>query len=328
MLAEESAYQADVERLVKKHRDRLAFLLEGFVNLRSSSDIESWQRKRRFNKGTLLTCIITFIVLYFIPTIEKNYSTIFRFLQQDVLWLFGGILFLIVSLLLALSLSRRSSQEPKTIPERALELRTMLGDEHLIPPITNQPPILPQDKLPVVPTLIRLKHWKTDAVLSLMGAATPILTILTTVLPQLSFQKGTGSSVHEFIFSVVYLILLTLFCGGICLLALVFIRQAHRSAEVVVDACELRWHLPGWDQKSHAITWDDVQGFYVFIYKGLDRLYLLDGREATFIWSTNHDNPTDVLNASDRLSSLIVTRTRLPLRDLSMATAMLLTRHK
>jgi hypothetical protein len=30
----------------------------------------------------------------------------------------------------------------------------------------------------------------------------------------------------------------------------------------------------------------------------------------------------------DRLSNLIVTRTRLPLRDLSMAVAMLLTHHK
>ena len=61
------------------------------------------------------------------------------------------------------------------------------------------------------------------------------------------------------------------------------------------------------------------------VKKHRDRLaFLLEG----FVWSTNHDSSTDMLNASDRLSSLIVTYTHVPLRDLSMAVVTLLTRRK
>jgi hypothetical protein len=323
MLEAESTYQANVQQLVKKHSDRLAFLLDGFVNLRSSSEIEPWMRKRRMNTRIILSCIFIFIVLYFIPTIEKNYSTILAFLRQGVWWILSGcFLLLIAAFPFVLLLIRRSLLESRTIPDKALELRAMLDNDQLVPLVINQPPILSEDKLPVASTRIGLKRWKTDAVLRLMGATTPIVGVLTTVLPQLSFQRGAGSPSHEFIFSVVYLFLLILFCGGVCLMALVFTWQAYRSAEVMVDAYGLRWHRPGWSRESHAsIAWDDVQGFYVFIYKELDSIYFLDGREATFVWSTNHDNPTDLLNASDRLSSLIVTQTHLALRDLSMAVA-------
>lgn len=327
MLGAESKYQADVEQLVKKHRDRLASLLDGFVNLRSRIDIEPWKRKRRIKTRIFLIGLLTFIVLLILPFVEKNYFTILRFLQQGEWWILSGFfLLLVVASPFALPLIRRRLLESRTIPDKGLELRAMLDDEQLVPLATNQPLILSEDRLPITPTRIGLKHWKTDAVLKLMSVITVTVGVLTTILPQLSFQQEAGFSLSEFIFSVVYLILIILFCGGICLMALVFAWQAPHSGEVVVDASELRWRRPGWGQKSHAsIAWHDVQGFYVFVYKDLDRIYFLDGHEITFIWSTNHDNLTDVLNASDRLSSLIVTRTHLPLRDLSMAVAMLLT---
>src|ERR1700687_1902269 len=94
MLEAESTYQADVEQLVKKHRGRLVFLLDGFIHLRSGSDIEPWQRKRRIQKRIMLACIFTFIVLYFIPTIEKNYTTLPGFLPQVVLGILACLLLL------------------------------------------------------------------------------------------------------------------------------------------------------------------------------------------------------------------------------------------
>ena len=255
----ESISQADIEYLVKKRRSQLAFLLEGFVNLRSAGDIEPLKRKRRVKNSIILNCILTFIALYFIPTIVRNYAPVLSFLQQSGWVLLGGLVLLAAFLSIVLLLSRRSSQNSNALADKAVELRTMVGDEQLTPLAADQPPILLQAKLSVTPTRISLKRWKGDAALKLMGVTAPLITLLTTILPQLTLHDGKGSSHQAFIFSVIYLIILFLACGGFYLAASLFAWQDRRSASVVVDSYELRGYRPDRIRNSQInMAWDDV----------------------------------------------------------------------
>lgn len=111
--------------------------------------------------------------------------------------------------------------------------------------------------------------------------------------------------------------------GGI--IALLSVYSIRRHAYVVADESGVRWWRRAWGKHSRrSISWYDVRSFFMIVYPGKKEekqytLYALDAHDVLLLWRISHRTRPRILGAHERLCRLIVTRTKLPLRDLSAA---------
>src|SRR5262249_41857043 len=120
--------------------------------------------------------------------------------------------------------------------------------------------------------------------------------------------------------------------GGVELIQLA--RRQALAASVLVDDQSLHWqrpHSPGRSQLN-VMEWAQARAFFTLTagepgtgnwLKG----YALDAHTTLLMWWVSQQSSARERAASDQLCRLIVTRTRLPLRDLSSAAQDFLNEH-
>ncbi len=98
-----------------------------------------------------------------------------------------------------------------------------------------------------------------------------------------------------------------------------------RFTMISVDEQSMSWKQAG---KNHSLMWNDIRGFYCIKYqnnRGHDNvIYIIDSPILSFIWFMMDNYRAAEGIAYEQLSCLVVTRTQLPLRDISVAVAELL----
>jgi hypothetical protein len=254
------------------------------------------------------------------------------YFQRRDWWGFFWLVSPFIAMLLSWSATQREAERRWLgVPGKALTLRTKLADEELVPPAADQPAPLGGDELPLTPTRIGpLKRWKASMIVSaifsvfflLLGLGSGWGFLFLLALPESGFQAGPDFPLIEFISVVITFSLIVLFLCGLGIAFLIAAWRAPRGSTVIADDWGLRWRKGGWGHKSHAaLAWHDVQGFYFAAYQskkaGAYKAYLLDSCDTAFLWRLIPRAAPAELAASEYLSRLIVTRARLPLRDLS-----------
>ncbi len=126
--------------------------------------------------------------------------------------------------------------------------------------------------------------------------------------------------------------LIGLFALGFCVPIIGGVARARArrpTMTVMADADGLRWRAER-GGVEHAIAWRDVRSFSRVVNGGAGTLspygafnlalgvvYLLDGPDASLIWTMAPTYSDTLYGASDHLCRLVVSRTDLPLRDLT-----------
>lgn len=240
-----------------------------------------------------------------------------------------------------LSIARRESRGWSQLRTGALALRQAVeeGDEQIAPLAAEQPASLTSADFPTGPERISLfGNWRNSAggvatigVLLLLFLSGYII-LLVTLLENSIFDHLPTAPL------IILIILLSVFglaafvsgAGGI--FALFAVYSIRRHAYVVADESGVRWWRRAWGKRSSLfIPWDAARSFFMFTYPGQKagswhRFYVLDAHDALLFWHISYRTTPRILAAHERLNRLIVTRTRLPLRDLSAAAEALTSR--
>jgi hypothetical protein len=124
---------------------------------------------------------------------------------------------------------------------------------------------------------------------------------------------------------IVFFVLLGLASGFVGIICLILLSDAPRHAYLVADESGVRWWKKAWGKYSQfSISWYEARSFFMIAYAGKKegswhRVYALDTPDTILIWRINEETNTKQIAAHERFCRLIVTRTKLPLRDLSAA---------
>ena len=116
-----------------------------------------------------------------------------------------------------------------------------------------------------------------------------------------------------------------LFSSVVGVVMLFLLSDAPRHAYLVADESGVRWWKKAWGKYSRfSISWYDARSFFMIAYPGEKegswrRVYALDTPDMILIWRINEGINAKQMAAHERFCRLIVTRTKLPLRDLSAA---------
>lgn len=127
---------------------------------------------------------------------------------------------------------------------------------------------------------------------------------------------------------VLVLVLLSLILMLLSLILLFFgtrwpllARRLGRGMTITADDTGLTWPDTRWRSGERHIAWSETEAFITIMCKGSGqppmRIYALKAGGTTLLWSVKGFMSSQEHTASDRLRCLIVTRTRLPLRDLT-----------
>lgn len=205
-------------------------------------------------------------------------------------------------------------------------------DEQTAPPAAEQPAPLTAAEFSIGPERLNLfGGWRN----SFAGAAS--LTLLC-FLPGAGFAALLVALIENNVFDHlsltlniilgVFLVLLGLaafFSMVVGLIALVLLPGVPRHAYLVADESGVRWWKKAWGKYSRfSISWYEARSFFMIAYSGKKeeswhRFYALDTPDTILIWHIYEETNAKQIAAHERLCRLIVTRTKLPLRDLSAA---------
>ncbi len=261
--------------------------------------------------------------------------------QWDGFWMLAiiGLFFLFLPIFALVPLM---NQQQRLLPALA-PLREIAAarEDALTPPIIPQPPALPTEALPVeIGPLKRVlipnaqRNATVFPVLMLLFVLPYIFLLTTTTDFQLGpilpfgfdpFGMGLlGSFDFPLFMFGFYLLIIGFALGGSALRALP--RWGQMTAHA--DAEGLRWRV---GRVERARAWRDVRSFSRIgatrlagdgvVYGAFNAfsgvIYLLDGPDASLIWTVMSTADDSQYAASDLLCRLVVSRTGLPLRDLT-----------
>ncbi|MGZ3676902.1 MAG: hypothetical protein ACXVCO_21560, partial [Ktedonobacterales bacterium] len=98
-------------------------------------------------------------------------------------------------------------------------------------------------------------------------------------------------------------------------------RGLGRGLSITTDGTGLRWRDTRWRSGERHIVWSEVEAFITIMCRGSGepptRVYAIKAGGTTLLWSVRAFMSQPEHAASERLLRLVVTRTGLPLRDLT-----------
>lgn len=238
------------------------------------------------------------------------------------------------SLLLRPSSLRNDFHGWQQLRTGALALRQAAedGDEQIAPLAAGQPAALTAAEFPAGLERIKLFGGWFSSAGRVAGIGIVLLLFSTGYIILLVILIGSGIFNHPdtapLIISLILLILFGL-AAGVCgiwgIFALLSVYSIRRHSYVVADESGVRWWRRAWGKHSRrSISWYTVRSFFMIVYPGKKEgkqyiLYALDAHDVLLLWRISHRTRPSVLAAHERFCRLIVTRTKLPLRDLSAA---------
>lgn len=220
--------------------------------------------------------------------------------------------------------------------QKALRLRAMAEGEHdqLAPLAAEQPAPLPAEEHPASamtlgPLWRRKISMRVSIILEIILGITfislPIGVFLFTIIRMFPILHTTFAIWATVIFAIVMAcIMIPLAYIGVELLRLA--RHTLLSAYVLIDEQGLHWsHLATTkSSRINSLDWQQARSFFMIAAAepGTDKWlkgYALDAHSLLLTWQLSHRSSAQERAASDMLCRLVVTRTKLPLRDLSAA---------
>lgn len=304
----------------------LTSVLNTLTFVHTEVDLERFRARER--KATVVAGMIASLV--FLSLLVKTLPSLIQHVQARDWWSLGGDLLSswpYVFLLVTAPTVWRRFWGMSSLPMQVLELRGKLGNEQLVPPLAEQPLPLEAGDLPVAP--MRIGPVRRVKLLSFvfLGVSTFLFffdvvlgALVLTLLPWLQVPFSTTPNLW------VALAVSVPFLGcAICtVLFLVLALRLLRADKVAVDAWGLRWTWPNVVKgRSVALAWYEITGFYEITNQELPgkpiKMYVLDGLDSTFMWFLREKSTQQERQASLFLSRLIITRTGLPLCNLTSA---------
>ena len=265
--------------------------------------------------------------------------------QWDGFWQLttNSIVFVVLPVFVLIPLANQQRRLAPAIP--ALRQIAAAREDALTPPVVAQPAIAPEGTaLPgdlAIGPLKRLAATnpsRTFAIIPLIWLIffLPFMFLLTgttdfelgPILP-FSFDPFSFGSPFFDLFPFVMIGFFVLVIGGMIGIMAVRMSSGWATMSVIADPEGVRWRA-GRFGAERRIAWRDMRSFsritatlpsgagvYGAMYAGLGAIYLLDGPNASLLWSLAPTANDRMYAASDQLSRLIVSRAGLPLRDLT-----------
>jgi hypothetical protein len=195
-----------------------------------------------------------------------------------------------------------------------------------VPPESQPEPLAGRD-LPASPERIgpleRIERGRSsNLVMALVFASPFALGALLGVLIILIFAHLPSLADVLFV-----LILLSIIGGpfvGFTVMAIIKLRHVRKPLTVVADEWGLKWQTPTVRRKREQLAWHEARSFFTIAEPQEDgssrnSAYVLQGEGHRLAWMMPVRADIATSAASERLARLIVTRTRLPLSDISAA---------
>ncbi len=275
--------------------------------------------------------------------------------QWDGFWMLtlDSMLFLFLPMFALIPVLDQQRRLAPAIP--ALREIAAAREDALTPPVVPQPVALPDDatlmgaiEVGPLKRLMTVNPTRSLAFLPTLWLVffIPFMFLLTgtddidlgPILP-FSFDPFRLGSPFFNLFPIIMVVFFVLVIGAVVVGIVVRASSVWATMTVSADAEGVRWRARGFAGERR-IAWRDVRSFsritttlpggtgvYAAMYAGLGVIYLLDGPDVSLLWSLAPTANDRMYAASEQMCRLIVSRTGLPLRDLtSVANDLALTR--
>jgi hypothetical protein len=206
-----------------------------------------------------------------------------------------------------------------------------LGDDRIAPLASDQLDSLLSDPLPALPAQLGPLRPPTHSQVEFYSTLAIIIGVFGISGVALGLVAGSANSFHEaglwWGCALVSLPLLPL-----CIWAARRSHQLARPLTVTADEWGLQWKQSGRASGRAVIPWHEVRSLSQFQlgsiqpsgkYAFAQYTFVVDGGSAVLAWYVQTGMPAAELQASDDLTHLLFTRTRLPLRDITAAASAL-----
>jgi hypothetical protein len=211
------------------------------------------------------------------------------------------------------------------------------GDERLAPPVDIQPVPLTDVEMPIGETTLGplrgLRDGRRAGSMLFAGAFFMLMAVLLGILDmgELTWLIGIlGAGPRTLDWAAVVLAstfillwLITFALLGTAVFLIVWARRVRRGLYITADELGVRWKDTRWRTGRRAIPWHEAISFVSIAYRVQReperRVYALNTADDTLFWAVGPDASEEDRVAAQRLCRLIMTRTKLPLRDLSHA---------
>lgn len=317
-----------------KEPNFLPFLLNTMKQVHTEADLERFQAYLRKGKRFWIFFTVLLPLGAVILSLNKVGD---HFQNHDWLGITSDILgsIAILALLFTLPVTLKKLQRglqkiSSSLPEKVLELRGQLHNETLVPSVAEQPLPLEAEELPFAPMRIRpiivVRRVQSISFFSIVSGILLLLfdillgVVIAFLFPQMQEPNSTTLSFWIVVALSLLLLIFTFFTITLFILAF----RMLRADAIIVDEWGLRWKWPNLTKGiSIEMAWPEITGFYVVANRGSTsnptKTYVLDSANSTFTWFIRDDGTEKEQQASFYLTRLIVTRTGLPLRDLTNA---------
>lgn len=309
---------------MNREHDSLAAFLHTLVFVHTDADLGRVRARKR--KGILLACMIAFL-LFLVFIMKISFNAVPHLQSRDWGSLVGDICLsvLVLSLLFMILRALKSDQQPSSLPEKVLDLRRRLKDEKLIPPVTEQPQLLEAEELAMLPKRLGPIRRVKKLSMLLVGVSLFCLYIgfildalVAALLPTMWDPATPG------FWAVFALDILRFFLVMFAALLVVLTVRLLRASRVTVHEWGLHCAWPHlFKGYSVPLAWPEITGFYEIadqcFQNEYGEAYILDSPASTFFWFLREHSTPAERQVCTFLSRLIVTRTGLPLHDMTGA---------
>lgn len=241
--------------------------------------------------------------------------------------LIGTMLF--VPVVLVISVFMLLPPKHQWIGSRTLRALVLRGESEQLPAAADQPAPLAADELPMDVKPFRRLKWLADTsgflpmVLGVMYLGLLMWATVSIADPQIATLRDFLDMAQVVAFVVTLGRLMT-FNGGShpILNGWRTLLPSRRAKLLAIDDFGIRWRPQGWRTREQTLAWHDIVAFCVYHLKTSSSnsafsVYLLMGNDLSFAWVQSQRRRRAAREASILLSRLAVTRTRLPLLDIS-----------
>jgi hypothetical protein len=310
---------------IAREQNSLANFLNALAFVHTEADTEQFRTQTR--KQTIAVPIIFSLVCLYV-TVGAVLDMAHHIQVHDWLHTASDLFSPLANwfLFLMLFIAFKSMQASSPLTQNVLELRQRLNDETLIPPLAEQPSAFENGVFSFEPTRIGpVRRAKGFVILGIsLGIFFSLITMFFAAMIAALLPWIQGPNAATNFWAAFALSILLLFCLVFAIMMFILALRMTRASKVTVDEWGLRWAWPNLIKgRSVAMAWHEITGFYEITGqedKGdAIKTYVLDSTTSTFIWSLKKNSTEEELQASNKLARLIITRTNLPLRDLTAA---------
>ena len=264
-------------------------------------------------------------VLALLRFFEENWS--------NILPTIAPVAIPVITMLVIFLFLRKRLPLAQRLGREALRLRAAAEgeDDQLAPLATEQPePLSTEEPSADSLRLGPLLSGKNTTTLSkVLGIVCIFIPLVAGAIAWITAPRQPLGDIPGWLMAVFFTIFVVIICipfvyGGIQ--SLQWAQRTAQDAYVQVDEHGIHWQRPqSANASSHySIYWKQARSFFMIAAAepGTDkwiRSYALDAHSLLLTWQISHRSSAQERAASDMLCRLIVTHTRLPLRDLSAA---------